>query len=160
MKKHFSEEQIICLLRKAKAGVAVKELCRRHSLSEASCHLWRSKFGEMSVPDAKGLKDLEAERTRLKKLLAEQVFESDLIKDALRTKWQVHRRSERWRVIGMAATESTRAAVMRMSASALRRMPAKDRNVSCASVSWSWHSGISATAWGCAFSCSAKRENW
>ena len=60
---------------------------RRHGFSEASYYLWRSKFGGMSVPDAKRLKDLEAENTRLKKLLAEQVFENDLIKDALRKKW-------------------------------------------------------------------------
>ena len=42
----------------------------------------RSKFGGMSVPEAKRLKELEAENTRLKKLLAEQVFENDVIKDA------------------------------------------------------------------------------
>jgi len=41
----------------------------------------------MSVPDAKRLKDLEVEIARLKKLLAEQLFENDLIKDALRKKW-------------------------------------------------------------------------
>jgi putative transposase len=41
----------------------------------------------MSVPDAKRPKDLEAENTRLEKLLAEQVFENDVIKDALRKKW-------------------------------------------------------------------------
>ncbi|WP_256725007.1 transposase, partial [Xanthomonas oryzae] len=51
----------------------IKDLCRRHGFSEASYYLWRSKFGSMSVPDAKWLKDLEAENTRLKKLLAEQV---------------------------------------------------------------------------------------
>ncbi|RBJ41710.1 IS3 family transposase, partial [Xanthomonas oryzae pv. oryzae] len=45
-------------------------MCRRHGFSEASYYLWRSKFGGMSVPDAKRLKDLEAENTRLKKLLA------------------------------------------------------------------------------------------
>ncbi|QEO96380.1 transposase [Xanthomonas oryzae pv. oryzicola] len=55
--------------------------------SEASYYLWRSKFGGMSVPDAKRLKDLEAENTRLKKLLAEQVFQNALIKDALQKKW-------------------------------------------------------------------------
>lgn len=60
---------------------------RRHGFSEASYYLWRSKFGGMSVPDAKRLKDLEAENARLKKLLAEQLFENDLIKDALRKKW-------------------------------------------------------------------------
>ncbi len=87
MKKHFSEEQIIGFLREADAGVAIKDLCRRHGFSEASYYLWRSKFGGMSVPDAKRLKDLESENARLKKLLAEQLFENDLIKDALRKKW-------------------------------------------------------------------------
>ncbi len=66
--------------------MAVKDLCRRHGFSEASYQLWRSKLGGMSVPDAKRLKDLEAENVRLKKLLAEQLFENDLIKDALREK--------------------------------------------------------------------------
>lgn len=84
MKKRFSEEQIIGFLRDAEAGMAVKDLCRRHGFSEASYYLWRAKFGGMSVPDAKRLKELESENTRLKKLLAEQVFENDLIKDALR----------------------------------------------------------------------------
>ncbi len=65
----------------------IKYLCRQHGSSEASHYLWRSKFGGMSVPDAKRLNDLEAENTRLKKLLAEQVFENDVIKDALRKKW-------------------------------------------------------------------------
>ncbi len=87
MKKRFTEEQIIGFQREAEAGVAIKDLCRRHGLSEASYSLWRSKFGGMSVPDAKRLKDLESENARLKKLLAEQLFENDLIKDALRKKW-------------------------------------------------------------------------
>ncbi|RWU20467.1 transposase, partial [Xanthomonas phaseoli] len=86
MKKRFSEEQIIGFLREAEAGVAIKDLCRRHGFSEASYYLWRSKFGGMSVPDAKRLKDLETENARLKKLLAEQLFENDLIKDALTKK--------------------------------------------------------------------------
>ena len=87
MKKRFSEEQIIGFLREAEAGVPVKDLCRRHGFSEASYYLWRSKFGGMSVPDAKRLKDLEIENARLKKLLAEQVLENEVIKDVLRKKW-------------------------------------------------------------------------
>ncbi|EFF45783.1 IS1404 transposase [Xanthomonas citri pv. aurantifolii str. ICPB 10535] len=66
MKKRFTEEQIIGFLREAEGGVAIKDLCRRHGFSEASYYLWRSKFGGMSVPDAKRLKDLEAENARLK----------------------------------------------------------------------------------------------
>lgn len=52
MKKRFSEEQIIGFLREADAGMAVKDLCRRHGFSEASYYLWRSKFGVgiVSVP--------------------------------------------------------------------------------------------------------------
>lgn len=87
MKKRFSEEQIIGFLREAEAGLPVKELCRRHGFSEASYYLWRSKFGGMNVPDAKRLKELETENTRLKKLLAEQVLENEVVRDALRKKW-------------------------------------------------------------------------
>jgi len=87
MKKRFSEEQIIGFLREAEAGLPVAELCRRHGFSEASYYLWRSKFGGMSVSDAKRLKELEAENTRLKKLLAESLLENEVTKEALRKKW-------------------------------------------------------------------------
>jgi putative transposase len=86
VKKRFSEEKIIGFLREAEAGTPVKDLCRRHGFSEASFYLWRSKFGGMGVSDAKRLKELEAENARLKKLLAEQIFENDVIKDVLRKK--------------------------------------------------------------------------
>jgi putative transposase len=82
----LTEEQIIGLLGEAEAGVPVKDLCRRHGFSEASYDLWRSKFGGMRVSDAKRLKALEAENTLLKRLLAKQMFENDVIKDAPRKK--------------------------------------------------------------------------
>ncbi len=87
MKKRYSEEQIIGFLREAEAGVPIKELCRRHSFSEASYYLWRSKFGGMDVSDAKRLKTLEAENGRLKKLLAESMLENEVTREALRKKW-------------------------------------------------------------------------
>ena len=87
MKKRFSEAQIIGFLREAEAGVPVKQVCRQHGFSEASYYLWRSKFGGMTVSDAKRLKELIAENTRLKKLLAESVLENEVTRDALRKKW-------------------------------------------------------------------------
>ena len=87
MKKRFSEAQIIGLLRESEAGLPVKDLCRRHGFSEASYYLWRNKFGGMTVSDAKRLKELIAENTRLKKLLAESVLENEVTRDALRKKW-------------------------------------------------------------------------
>jgi len=87
MKKRFTEEQIIGFLREAEVGLPVKELCRRHGFSEASYYLWRSKFGGMSVSDAKRLRELEIENARLKKLLAESVLENEVTREALRKKW-------------------------------------------------------------------------
>ena len=87
MKKRFTEEQIIGFLKEAESGLAIKELCRRHGFSEASYYLWRSKFGGMSVPDAKRLKELESENARLKKLLAESMLENEAVREVLRKKW-------------------------------------------------------------------------
>ena len=87
MKKRFLETQIIGFLREAEAGVAVKDLCRQHGFSEASYDLWRRKFGGMTVPDAKRLKALEQENTRLKKLLAEALLAQAVTQEVLRKKW-------------------------------------------------------------------------
>lgn len=87
MKKRYTEEQIIGFLAEADAGVAVKDLCRRHGFSEGSYYLWRSKFGGLTVSDAKRLKALEAENARLKKLLAEAMLEQEVTREVLRKKW-------------------------------------------------------------------------
>ncbi|MGU0610903.1 IS3 family transposase [Pseudomonas aeruginosa] len=80
MKKRFTEEQILDFLKQAEAGVPVKELCRRHGFSDASFYTWRAKFGGMTVADAKRLKDLELENSRLKKLLAEAHLDIESLK--------------------------------------------------------------------------------
>ena len=87
MKKRFSEEQIIGFLREAEAGMAVKDLCRRHGFSEASYYLWRSKFGGMSVPDAKRLKELETENARLKRLVADLSLDKAMLEELASGKW-------------------------------------------------------------------------
>jgi len=84
MKKRFSEEQIIGFLREAESGLPVKDLCHRHGFSEASYYLWRSKFGGMTVPEAKRLRELETESARLKKLLAESLLEIEVTREVLR----------------------------------------------------------------------------
>lgn len=59
MKKRFSDEQIISILRKAEAGVSARELCRKHAISDATFYTWRKKFGGMEVPEVKRLKSPE-----------------------------------------------------------------------------------------------------
>ena len=83
MRKRFTEEQIIGFLKEAEAGVPVKELCRKHGFSDGSFYTWRAKFGGMSVPDAKRLKELESENAKLKRLLAEAILDSEALKVAL-----------------------------------------------------------------------------
>lgn len=83
MKKRFTEEQIIGFLKQAEAGIPVKELCRTHGFSDASFYTWRAKYGGMTVPDAKRLKELEAENTKLKRLLAESILDTEALKVAL-----------------------------------------------------------------------------
>ena len=85
--KRYSEEQIIGFPQEADAGLTLKALCRAYGFSEASYYLRRSKFGLMNVPDAKRLKTLEVENTRLKKLLAEAILEQEVTREVLRKKW-------------------------------------------------------------------------
>ena len=129
MKKRFTEERIIGFLREAEAGLPVKELCRRHGFSEASYYLWRSKFGGMSVSEAKRLKELEVENARLKKLLAESVLENEVTREALR------KSGERRITPGTGAphggcglSERRALRVIGMSASAYRYRPGPDLN--------------------------------
>ena len=130
MKKRFSEAQIIGFLREAETGVPIKDLCRRHGFSEASYYLWRSKFGGMSVSDAKRLKELDAENMRLKKLLAE-VAPGKRGDARGVTKKMVTAPTRRTVVRNMTEhglSERRALAVVGMSASSLRYTPAPDRN--------------------------------
>ena len=69
MKKRYTEEQIIKVLREHEAGAGVGELCRQHGISSATLYKWKAKYGGMEVSDAKKLKALESENAKLKKLV-------------------------------------------------------------------------------------------
>jgi len=87
MRKRFTEEQIIGVLREAEVGAKVAELLRKHGISEATFYNWRAKYGGMTVSEAKRLKELELENARLKRLLAEAELDKAALKDLLSRKW-------------------------------------------------------------------------
>ena len=87
MKKRYTDEQIIGFLKQAAAGTPIKELCRKHGFSDASFYLWRRRFGGMDVPDAKRLRELEAENAKLKKLLAETMLDKEALRIVARGKF-------------------------------------------------------------------------
>ncbi len=82
-RKRFTEEQIITVLREHEAGAKTGDLARKHGVSEATLYNWKSKYGGMDVSDAKRLKALEEENTKLKKLLAEQMLDAAALRELL-----------------------------------------------------------------------------
>ena len=87
MKKRFSEEQIIQILREQEAGGKTGDVCRRHGISAATFYNWKAKFGGMDVSDAKKLRLLEAENAKLKRLLADAELYKLMMKEVLSKKW-------------------------------------------------------------------------
>lgn len=86
-RSRFTEEQIIAILKEQEAGVPVAELCRRHGMSNASFYQWKAKFGGMDVSDAKRLRALEEENSKLKRLLADAMLDKAALKELLSKKW-------------------------------------------------------------------------
>jgi putative transposase len=87
MKRRFTEEQIIGILKEAEAGMKVVELCRKYGISDATYYNWKAKFGGLTVSDAQRLKALEAENAKLKRLLAESMLDNAALKDVVSRKW-------------------------------------------------------------------------
>lgn len=86
-RKRFSEEQIIGILKEAEAGAKTKDLRRKHGISDATFYNWKAKYAGMTVSEARRLRQLEHENTRLKKLLAEGELDKAALKDLLSRKW-------------------------------------------------------------------------
>lgn len=84
MKKRFTEEQIITVLKEHEAGGKTAEVCRRHGISTATFYKWKATYGGMEVSEARRLKDLESENAKLKRLLADAELDKLMLKELLR----------------------------------------------------------------------------
>lgn len=87
MKKRFTEEQIIKVLKEQESGQPTVEVCRRHGISPGTFYKWKAKFGGMEVSDARKLRALEAENARLKRLVADLSLDNAILKDVTSKKW-------------------------------------------------------------------------
>lgn len=81
MKKRFTKDQIIKVLKEQESGQSTAEVCRRHGISPGTFYKWKAKFGGMEVSDARKLKALEAENARLKRLVADLSLDNAILKD-------------------------------------------------------------------------------
>jgi putative transposase len=85
-KTRFTESQIVAILKCADAGLKVKDLCRKHGISEATYYNWKSKYGGMGVSDIHRMKELEAENSKLKRMYADIALENRAMKDLIEKK--------------------------------------------------------------------------
>ena len=86
-RSRFNEEQIIGILKGQEGGMPTAEVCRRHGISSATFYKWKSKFGGLEVSEARRLRSLQEENSRLKKLLAEAMLDNAVLKDLASKKW-------------------------------------------------------------------------
>ena len=87
MKRRFSEEQIIPLLKQHETGVPVAQICREHNVSSATFYKWKAKYGGMELSEAKRLRQLEEENAKLKRLVADLSLDNVALKDLLSKNW-------------------------------------------------------------------------
>jgi putative transposase len=82
----FTETQIIAILKEADAGVQVKDICRKHGISDATYYNWKSKYGGMTASDLKRMKEMETELSKLKRMYADLALENRALKDLIEKK--------------------------------------------------------------------------
>jgi putative transposase len=89
-KSHFSEEQIIGILRLAEAGQTVAEVCRQHGISEGTYYRWKAQYGGLEVSQLRRLRrlrHLEEENRRLKQIVADLTLDNTALKDIASKNW-------------------------------------------------------------------------
>lgn len=82
-KSRFTDEQIIGVLREVDSGAKLKMVCRRLGITETTYYRWTSKFGDMQVPEARRLRALEEENRRLKRLVADQALNIQVLPERI-----------------------------------------------------------------------------
>ncbi len=85
-KTRFSEEQMVKILREADKA-PVSEVAKKHGVSDVTIYAWRKRYGQLEPVDVKRLRQLEAENSRLKKVLAERVMDIEILKEVAAKKW-------------------------------------------------------------------------
>jgi putative transposase len=85
-KKH-TPEQIVGILRRIDGGEAAQAVCRAVNISEATLYRWKQQYGAMEIDELKELKALRDENARLKRIVADQVLNIQVLKEVNAKKW-------------------------------------------------------------------------
>lgn len=87
MAKRRTEEQIISILKESESGVATPDLCRQHGISQTTFYKWKAKFGGMTVSEARRLRSLETENSKLKQIVADLTLDVRALKEINAKNW-------------------------------------------------------------------------
>jgi len=87
MKKRFSVEQISAVLKQAEAGIPVVELIRKVGISEQTFYRWKKVYGGLDPSQARELKQLREENSKLKRLVADLSLDKAMLQDVVSRKW-------------------------------------------------------------------------
>lgn len=85
-KTRFTEGQIVAAIKKQESGVSTKEVCREMGISEPTFYKWKAKYSGMEISDVKKMKEMEAELSQYKKIVAELTFENRAMKGLIEKK--------------------------------------------------------------------------
>ena len=83
----YKEEQIIRILKEVENSISVSEVCRKYGVAEQTVYRWRSKYGGLETSELQRLRELEAENGRLKRIVAQQALDIDVLKEVVSKKW-------------------------------------------------------------------------
>lgn len=83
----YSEEQIIRILKEVEMGMAVSEVCRKYGVAEQTVYRWRNKYSGLENSELQRLRELESENQRLKRIIAQQALDIDVLKEVVAKKW-------------------------------------------------------------------------
>jgi len=86
-KRRYSEAQIFGILKEVESGMPVINAAREHGVSPATIHRWKSKYSGMTLSELRRLKALEEENARLKRIVAQQALDNELLKEINSKKW-------------------------------------------------------------------------
>jgi len=86
-KSKFTEQQIAFILKQADDGVSVEDTCPKAGISIQTYYRWRQKYGGMAPEMAKELKVLQQENARLKKVVANQALDMEILREAAKGNW-------------------------------------------------------------------------
>ena len=85
--RRYSETQVFRIPQEVDSGTPVVDAARRHGVSPATIHRWKVKYGGMTLSELKRLKALEEENARLKRIVAQQALDNELLKEINAKKW-------------------------------------------------------------------------